>query len=77
MANNFPTIDKYVKAQARAGIMWLSSVTSIKSIDITSSSYKSGKTMKNVLKNYVDDLAKFKETIYKGVHYKLDSTGNK
>ena len=77
MANNFPVIDKYVKSQCRAGIMWLSSVTSIKSIDITASSYKSGNTMKNLLKKYVDDLAAFKGKSYKDTYYQLESCGNK
>ncbi len=77
MANNFPVIDKYVKSQYRAGIMWLSSVTSIKSIDITASSYKSGNTMKNLLKKYVDDLAAFKGKPYKDTYYQLESCGNK
>jgi len=77
MANNFPVIDKYVRSQARAGIMWLSSVTSIKSIDITAKSYKTASTLKSVLKGYVDDLAGFSKATYKGVTYRLESVGKK
>ena len=77
MANNFPTIDKFVRSQERAGITWLSSVTSIKSIDVTASSYKTGNTLKNLLKKYVDDLVKFAEANYKGRKFMLDPNASK
>ncbi|WP_289490284.1 hypothetical protein, partial [Klebsiella pneumoniae] len=58
MANNFPTIDKYV-SKLKNGINMISSATSIKSIDITASSYQKSSKLKSKLKGYVDDLAKF------------------
>lgn len=77
MANNFPTIDKFVRSQERAGITWLSSVTSIESIDVTASSYKTGNTLKNLLKKHVDDLVKFAEANYKGRNFILDPNASK
>ncbi|QNR87016.1 hypothetical protein H9N25_11840 [Pedobacter riviphilus] len=50
LPNNFPTIDK----------LYGNEVTSIKSIDLKSKSYKSGKLLYNTLKKYVDALEKFK-----------------
>ena len=52
--------------------MWLSSVTSIKSIDITSKTYQKTSKLKNLLKGYVDTLEKFDGTKYKQLQYKLE-----
>jgi hypothetical protein len=48
-ASNFPTIDKIVDGVA----------TSIKSMDLTATSYQKGNSVLNTLKGYVDDLAGF------------------
>lgn len=77
MANNFPKIDKYVISQVKGTTTWLKSATSIKSIDITSKSYKSGTTLYNKLKTYVDDLTKFSGTTYKKTTYKLEKNASK
>ncbi len=55
-ASNFPTIDKIVDGVA----------TSIKSMDLTASSYQKGNTVLNTLKGYIDDLAKFKDANWSG-----------
>ena len=78
MANSFPKIDKFKISQVRAGITWLSSVTSIKSMDITLKSYQNTSTLKSKLKKYVDDLAGFVEAKYDKKTYRFEeSVGNK
>jgi len=56
---NFPTIDKIVNKVA----------TSIKSMDLTAPSYKEGNKVFNTLKGYIDKLANFSQTTYKGIPF--------
>lgn len=77
MCNNFQTIDKFVEAFKKDGVHWLSSVTSIKSIDVTAKSYKNANTLKRTLIQYVDDLSKFYRKTYLGEQYALDKGGKK
>ncbi|WP_239106913.1 RHS repeat-associated core domain-containing protein, partial [Flavobacterium macrobrachii] len=53
-ARNFPTIDKIENGVA----------TSIKSMDLTASSYQKGNSVFNTLKGYIDDLASFTNTTW-------------
>ena len=68
MMNNFPVIDKFtVGAKGIA-----SSITSIKSIDVTAKTYQKGNNFYNTIKGYVDDLANFSTTTYGGVTVKVN-----
>ena len=55
MGNNFPVIDKFTQGAGKIA----SSVTSIKSLDVTAKSYQSGKAVYNRIMKYVDQLAGF------------------
>ena len=55
-AKNFPTIDKIENGVA----------TSIKSMDLTATSYQKGNSVFNTLKGYIDDLAGFKNADWGG-----------
>ena len=72
MVNNFPTIDKFKVAWDVAGTKWLSSVTSIKSIDTTLKTYQDSSKFYSKLKRYVDDLIGFDDVKYKGVWHRID-----
>ena len=76
MCNNFQTIDKFVESFSEVVgldvVHWLSSVTSIKSIDISAKSYKNASNLKRVLKRYVDDVSSYYSKKYKGEIYSLD-----
>ena len=77
MMNNFPTIDKFVSSGIKDGDTILSSVTSIKSIDITAHTYKKAGALRRTLESYVDALKRFGETTYKGVTYVLEENVKK
>ena len=71
MMNNFPTIDKMVEVFNDGTRSILSSVTSIKSIDITAETYKDASKLKSRITKYIDDLAGFAGTTYKQHDYIL------
>jgi len=77
MANNFPTIDKFISSGVKNGDTILTSVTSIKSIDITADTYKKAGGLRHKLKSYVNSLIEFKEKTYKGVTYVLEKNAKK
>ena len=72
MCNNFPTIDKFVEAISTGSQKILSSITSIKSMDVTAKTYQNASKMYSTLKKYIDDLYKFTETTYKNIDYLVD-----
>ncbi|MBW7477851.1 hypothetical protein K0T92_24380, partial [Paenibacillus oenotherae] len=55
MGNNFKTIDKFVAGEG----LFAKSITSIKSIDVTLSSYNKGNNLLNILKVYTNSLASY------------------
>ena len=55
----------------------MSSVTSIKSMDITLKTYKNSSKLRSKLKGYVDELAAFTNTTYKKKRYILDNSADK
>ncbi len=76
--NYMKTIDKYVEiAQRRGQYVWLSEVTSIKSIDLTAASYQNTSRLRSTLKGYIKSLIDFEGTPYKGYTYTLDACGKK
>ena len=56
--NNFPVIDWAYKT-LRGNTVYLESIKSIKSIDITANSYQKASKLKSTLKGYVNELAEF------------------
>ena len=71
--NNFPTID-WAKRTVRSDIVYLESIKSIKSIDITAKSYQKASTLSNKLRGYVDDLLRFEGVkSWQGKRYKVVS----
>ena len=69
MCNNFPVIDKFVAPMMDSSRKWLSSITSIKSIDTTAKTYQDSGKLYSKLKKYVDSLAKFDDKTYKGIEH--------
>ncbi|MGN0243077.1 MAG: RHS repeat-associated core domain-containing protein, partial [Lachnospiraceae bacterium] len=67
--NNFPTIDKAVKKTYKNGKNFLKNIVSIKSMDTTAKTYQNASKMRNKLRKYIDDLANFSETTYKGTKW--------
>ena len=65
MCNNFPVIDKFINA----GRGLLTSITSIKSMDILAASYQKGNAVFNTIMGYVSELAGFFGTTYQGTTY--------
>lgn len=49
----------------------LSDIKSIKSIDLNAKTYQSASKLRSKLKGYIDDLAKFNGTSYKGVEWSV------
>ncbi len=76
MCNNFPTIDKYFIKATQGNVNILSSVTSIKSIDITAKSYQ-GSGLKSLLKGYINELAGFSNANYSKARYVVSSDAEK
>ncbi len=71
--NNFPVID-WAQKTIRANKTYLESIKSIKSIDITASSYQKASTLKSKLKGYVDSLAEFTGVKkWNGTEFKVSS----
>jgi hypothetical protein len=68
MGNNFPKIDKFVKGADNVA----TSITSIKSLDVTAKSYNKGRAFYNTLKGYVDDLVGFTDTQWNGITVFVD-----
>ncbi len=69
--NNFPVID-WAYTTTRGQTIYMESLKSIKSIDITASSYQKAGTLKSTLKSYISDLANYEgNNIYKGYTYKI------
>ena len=71
IANNFPKIDKFVEAGRDDTYIYLSRVTSIKSVDLTLPSYQSTGKLRFQLQKYVEQLKDFDYISYKGNDYKL------
>ena len=63
MCNNYPTIDGFIKVE---GTDFASSITSIKSMDITSPAYNQGNRLLSQLEDYLNELEKFTGATYKG-----------
>ena len=68
--NNFPVIDK-------AGDIvngYRTSITSIKSLDLSAKSYQSGNTVYSTIMGYANKLAKFETTSYGGTTIRVNSS---
>ena len=70
MMNNFPVIDKFTKA--KNGIV--TSITSIKSMDLQSKSYQNSLVIINTLSKYVNKLANFSGRTWNGIVVNVDSS---
>jgi RHS repeat-associated protein len=69
MGTNFPTIDKFTRAAS--GL--LNSITSIKSMDLAAKCYQGANAIYNKVMGFVNSLAGFNYTTYKGEFYQVAS----
>ncbi|MGN0242880.1 MAG: hypothetical protein ACI4CT_02330, partial [Lachnospiraceae bacterium] len=67
--NILSLIDKAVKKFLKDGSGILKNIVSIKSMDTTAKTYQNASKMRNKLRKYIDDLAGFSETTYKGTKW--------